>query len=52
LRGELREATAAVLRENRRLAALVRVHRQLVEEVLAGVAAGAGVDGRLVDAEA
>jgi hypothetical protein len=54
LRGELREATAAVLRENRRLAALVRVHRQLVEEVLAGVAAGAGAgaDGRLVDAEA
>jgi hypothetical protein len=52
LRGELREATSAVLRENRRLSALVRMHRQIVEDVLAGVVAGAGTDGRLVDAEA
>lgn len=52
LRGELREAAAAVLRENRRLAALARMHHQIVEDVLAAVVAGVGKDGRLVDAQA
>lgn len=52
LRCELREAASSVLRENRRLSALARMHHQIVEEVLAAVVAEAGKDGRLVDAQA
>jgi hypothetical protein len=56
LRGELREAAAAVLKKNRRIAALVRVHRRVIEDVIRvlvdGVEGGPLSEaGHLVDAE-
>ena len=59
LRDELRAASAAVLKKNRRIAALIRAHRRVVDDVirvLVGGADGTGgavaPAGQLVDAEA
>lgn len=57
LRDELRAATADVLRRNRRIAALVRTHRRIVDDLIHVLVdsdehAPRGAAGQLVDAEA
>jgi len=58
LRDKLRDRTAEVVRRNRRIAALTRLHRQLVQDVLgvlfqeAAQAAPLSGAGTLIDAEA
>ena len=50
LRAELRETLAAVLRAGRRLAAVARVHRGLLEDVLGLFSERSPASGGLVDA--
>jgi hypothetical protein len=57
LRDDLRASTAEVLRRNRRIAALVRMHRRVVDDLIhvlveADLRAPRGAAGQLVDAEA
>lgn len=56
-RDELRAATADVLRRNRRIAALVRMHRRIVDDLVhvlvdSDAHAPRGAAGQLIDAEA
>jgi hypothetical protein len=58
LRADLRERSARVARQNRRVAALTRLHRRLIQDVLGALfqeesgAAPLAAAGTLVDAEA